>query len=531
MIERVHRRVLERPVGPDAVPALPDRRRPARHRVEPRRIVAAQQQRVRLGEVSGGAQREEQVRRAEEAGGEVAEAVDVVREALADLGPERVGCQVERERERVGGLRVGGEPSRAGQVLALERGPDPLEEVAIAPGLRVAPEHGRGAGDQVRRVGEERGAEQVLVGGGAGVVGRRAVEGEPVAEDRVLAPDQVVARTAADEVDPAAHALELPRQDRRVAVREVHLPRRDRGDVAPARRGMAPHHVGHHPRHAAVGALVGREVAEPLGEEAVNLVVEGRRRRERLGVAGPAEPLVARRRVGRHVEEVAALSPGDVLLQAVEQRIRRDEPSGAGHVAVQHDPGDRRGGQFARVSLDRDVAEPHEGEVRLEHLLTAAAAQGVLDLGLRIAEVGGVELPRAVEHLGMAQPDHGAARPPDPEPHPADHVLPEIGHGEAGRGAEDPDRDDLLGGADRRPDRGDQPRAAVPRRHHRRPRRVVESGRAPAILREPRVVVLAVVDRRGADRAGAGTSSGVGGDDLGAAVGVADHELREQREV
>ena len=59
------------------------------------------------------------------------------------------------------------------------------------------------------------------------------------------------------------------------------------------------HHVGHDRRHAEDRVLVEREVAQPARPERLD-VEQGRRRRgERLRVAGPAEPLVPLRAVGR----------------------------------------------------------------------------------------------------------------------------------------------------------------------------------------------------------------------------------------
>ena len=43
--------------------------------------------------------------------------------------------------------------------------------------------------------------------------------------------------------------------------------------------------------------------------------------RERLGIAGPAEALVALRAIGRHRDEVVALRPDDVLVEASEPRV------------------------------------------------------------------------------------------------------------------------------------------------------------------------------------------------------------------
>ena len=83
--------------------------------------------------------------------------------------------------------------------------------------------------------------------------------------------------------------------------------------------------------------LVRGHVAQPLREEAGHVHVEARGAREGLGIPGPAQPLVPLRAVGGHVEEVALLSPEDVVLELVQQRVRRGELPGHRHVGVDDD--------------------------------------------------------------------------------------------------------------------------------------------------------------------------------------------------
>ena len=56
-------------------------------------------------------------------------------------------------------------------------------------------------------------------------------------------------------------------------------------------------------------------------EEVLDVEEEGRGRREDGDVTGPAEPLVALRAVGWHVEEVAARPPHHVAMELVEQLV------------------------------------------------------------------------------------------------------------------------------------------------------------------------------------------------------------------
>ncbi len=136
-----------------------------------------------------------------------------------------------------------------------------------------------------------------------------------------------------------AHRVVLPLEHRRVAVRLVERPRHPHRRVAPDRRGVHRRqpgrgrhpleHVGHHERHQPVRVpLLQVEVDQPVLEEGRHVVEVGRRRREHGEVAGPAEPLVALRAVGRYVEEVPAQAPDDVAVQLGEQRVGALEGAG-----------------------------------------------------------------------------------------------------------------------------------------------------------------------------------------------------------
>src|SRR5439155_20132040 len=102
--------------------------------------------------------------------------------------------EVERESQRVGGLRVRRQASAGREVLPVERRFDPPEQGAVLPGVVRLAQYLGGAGEQTGRVGEERGRDQVLVGGRSRIVGARRVEREPVAEVEARVQDQVVPR-------------------------------------------------------------------------------------------------------------------------------------------------------------------------------------------------------------------------------------------------------------------------------------------------------------------------------------------------
>ena len=152
-----------------------------------------------------------------------------------------------------------------------------------------------------------------------------------------------------------------------IAVGLVDRPRHDRRRVGPTRAaepGLAvDHHVGHDRRHAERRVLIERQVAEPAPPE--GLRIEQRRcgGRERLGVARPAQSLVALRTVCRHGHEVVALRPHHVLVEAYERGLGATEVPAARRVAA-----DRHQLRVEQLGarLDLGVPEAVEGERRLE---------------------------------------------------------------------------------------------------------------------------------------------------------------------
>src|SRR5207253_5536475 len=109
-------------------------------------------------------------------------------------------------------------------------------------------------------------------------------------------------------------------------------PGNDYGDIGPAGRARKAHRVaaewiGNHPGNAATRVLIGGDICQPFREETRDVHVERRGSREHLRVSRPAEALIALRTVRGNVEKVAALTPHDVSLQLVEQRVRGDEAS------------------------------------------------------------------------------------------------------------------------------------------------------------------------------------------------------------
>ena len=73
--------------------------------------------------------------------------------------------------------------------------------------------------------------------------------------------------------------------------------------------------------NGAAGFLIGGHVLQPFGVEGRDIGVEAGGAGEDLGIAGPAQALIALRAVGRDVHEIAFLAPLNVVLQLIDHRI------------------------------------------------------------------------------------------------------------------------------------------------------------------------------------------------------------------
>jgi hypothetical protein len=281
-------------------------------------------------------------------------------------------------------------------------------------------------------------------------------------------------------------------------------------------------HVGHHERHGAVLILLGGEVGQPGAEEPGGVVQIRSRRREHLDVTGPAEPLVALRAVDRHVEEVAAHRPDDVVVEPVEQRVRGGEPTGAAEVSANHD-GFQVGRRQVGHAVQLGVAETVEGQRRLEQLLLVAGDKvGVGGLGAAQREGGQLS---ALQHLGV--PDgHGrpGSEPAHGDPGPADEVLPEIDQRAASRRLPYLPCGDHLGDPHRGSSGRDQAVQAPGDHLDRR------GGKPLQVRPAAQVGVLAVEEVVGNHLALPRPPGGVGPEYQSAAVGEGHFQLREQRE-
>ena len=178
---------------------------------------------------------------------------------------------------------------------------------------------------------EIRGVDDVLGGIGA--------DAQPVAEAMELLGRQQFGRApVAAELDELDHRGILPLEQPAVAVDLVDRPGADDAGVGPGRAAVVTGDLDRRDhRELAVGALAVGQVDQPLGEERLDVAVQGGRADVDLGIAGPAQPLVALGAVGRDVDEVGPLRPVDIAVKLVEHRVGTGELAGDRRVAGKRD--------------------------------------------------------------------------------------------------------------------------------------------------------------------------------------------------
>ena len=185
------------------------------------------------------------------------------------------------------------------------------------------------------------------------------------------------------------------REHRRVAVRLPERPRHPHRGVAPDRGAVRGRELRSDGRRTS--GRPGRRTA-PCRRRAccssgeIDAASRGGSRRRRTGrprsgandreVAGPAEPLVALRAVGRHVEEVAAQPQTTLRCSWLSSSSEHSKCADPPQVGVRRRrPSGRRRSSSPGPAVDLDVAEAVEGEGRLEDVVAAAQDEPVGRLG------------------------------------------------------------------------------------------------------------------------------------------------------
>ena len=485
----------------------------------------------------GGLEDVEDVRGADEAGGDVIIPLFNVADQFTDRdGAGRCVDKAEVECEDVGGLRAGGDETFRGDETPAESGDDFFVEGAIL--LRIS-----GLAEEVGDLGHERGVVGV-VGGADQIVGRdaigpaAAIEGEPVAEaaprdDIGMIADVIAATSFGDELHEELHRGVVLGEDFAVAVTEINRPGTDDGSVGPGGTAVAafvagfPVGGGDDAGDAAVGLLGVAHILHPFVEEAADIHVEGGGAAEDLGVAGPAEALVALGAIGGHLEEIAFLAPDDVVLKLIERLVRAAEAAGGRRVGMKHDAGD-----FARIDpaevLNLDVAEAVEGEARFPDLRVAAFA-GVEIGAAGVAKIFGVNGAVGIEDLSEPEAQGRAGRSLDGEADTAGEILAEIEEAHAVPVLALGNGDDLAHAAHGGADAGDELDGMIGRADDDGlPAAVIVTGLRPGAELQAGIVGLAVEEIAFKNRAGGGFPRSIGAEGERGAILQNDFETGEE---
>ena len=112
-------------------------------------------------------------------------------------------------------------------------------------------------------------------------------------------------------------------------------------------------------------------ILRPLGHEAGDVHVEGGSAHKDLNVARPAQPFVALRAVGRHIDEIALLSPDDVVLKLVEQRVGTFKSPVGSISECSTMPVIVSRVTLPVITCNLDIAEAVKGELRLPDFFAA----------------------------------------------------------------------------------------------------------------------------------------------------------------
>ena len=513
MVHGVHADAADLTVRIDGVPALPDRCGTHVDLIQPAGIFLVQKQRVGFCIRAVIGERAAQHRRAEEAGLQLA---FIHREQAAQGFGDLLACELRRKPKRkrngVAGLRCGRAPAARSVKLAADGVENFVCTLFVDVVLSRFAERACGicnahgalivvGGAQERDV---RAAENRL-----GIeAGFRAVQCEPIGKVELNARPQACCAVrfvvAVDPICPQLHALEAVFEHADVARCNVGFPRDDGCGVCPAAvtAAVCEHRVCFARlaadeqrgdiRHLAVEALLFlQKVSDILRIERAAIHVVVRRGAERLRVARPAHALVALRAVGRHVEEVIALAPDRVQVQAVDLLVCGRDLAGLLEVGIKRPHLNIRDAGEVCHAGEFDVAEAVEGRNRSNKGFFAR--RNIAVFGKRSAQVIAVEAVILQQLAGLhAQLD--TCGQVGHEREPPRNVLAEVEHKLVFRRGDLLRGDDMLCFYGQREARGNCAEVRRGVALHRLPICIGAGRRAPVFDFEVRIVALAVVD-------------------------------------
>ena len=427
VVKAVHAAFVKAAVGADAVPALPHGSCAAAHLIQPAGEILVQQQFSGKVIAADSGKCVHQNRRADKAGCQVPlMLVQILYKALGNAVAVLRPGKVKQKNQRQRGLSFAHHAPGCGDVLLLEAAADCAVQRGIFVCLLCFAQHGRRLGKQLGTMCVVGAGNQVGIGAATVAAALLAVKGQPVAVLKAALPQMVGRFLTAHRFYPRFHAGVLPFQNIPFAVKLVERPRNGDGGVTPDGSAAAALsvHVRHDVRHTAVRGLSNGKVGQPLAEKAVDVLILRGGAAENSSVTGPAQPFIALRAVGRHIDKVGALAPHDVRPQAVDQRGGAGKLRGGGSVRTQHQRGEGVKRRVAAHACNRDIAEAVVGEAGDKRILAAAAHKGIGGLGG--AQVGSIQAAVRRQGFGKTQGDFlpGGTLPVQPDN--TGHILAEI---------------------------------------------------------------------------------------------------------
>jgi len=264
-----------------------------------------------------------------------------------------------------------------------------------------------------------------------GIIPGLCIKPEPVAVLVAGVPEKFLIALRTDIFHPFHHHRQVLAKHLPVAIGKINLPRANHRRIRPCGTAaeLIPCPAGYvWKRHGignrAVAALLGCHIPQPFAEKAFDIKIKGSRADKYLRVAGPAQPFVALRAIGRNIEKIVLLAPDNILIQPIEQRAGGDHLPGAPQLGVNHNGSEARKIRFVGERIEPDVAEAHKRVVRFVSLVAFTA--DVSQLRFCGTQIFSVEIAGRVQHFRVRDHDFVVGVRTDRKRNIARNLLPEI---------------------------------------------------------------------------------------------------------
>src|ERR1041385_8815244 len=244
--------------------------------------------------------------------------------------------------------------------------------------------------------------------GGVDIFQRRlASESEPVTPIISMIDAQKIFACAFSPIHETRHVLPATFNNPRVAIRFINSPRADNAGVAPGRAEVPTmlERVRRIARERAAGSLRLHQFAKPFRIKGGHVRIVSGGAHINLRITRPSEALVALRTIRRQIEKIGALSPDDVLKEAIDHWVGAFKVAGERSIRVHYDALDRIGVRLAWVTADLDTLKAVKRESRHISFSSGLATQNISIRCACLAKILRHEPPIGMQHLSVAQFD------------------------------------------------------------------------------------------------------------------------------